>query len=218
MHECLRPANSNESIPFGELSNQDRARVSLNNRQVIVTSYQFQCHGNITAWRTYVSPSGESHRDGAYVITFQVWRPSNSAAVDGCYSLVGQDVYRNITLLEATGGLVNRTVPQPSDLTVQPGDVIGFHVFSDRGDNDAGIQFSENEEMGFTEEQAWYNEDVLMLFGSEVCPFPVGQDRVLTGSIRAAPVLSIDIGNHLVQIYVAMKQSGWSGFGLTTFC
>ena len=160
---------------------------------MIVTSYQFQCYGTITAWRTYVHPSGSDHRDGVYTITFQVWRPTEEV---GCHSLVGEDLYENIVLLESTGGLVNRTVPQPSNLSVQPGDVVGFFLVSSPGGENDGIQFSGTDEQGYDEEQAWYNKDFLT-FSTPSCPFPVGPGRVLTASIHAAPVLSLDIGKIL---------------------
>ena len=50
--------------------------------QVIITSYEFQCCCNITAWRMYIKPENE----GFYIITFQVWRPLQ---MNGCYELVG---------------------------------------------------------------------------------------------------------------------------------
>ena len=105
-------------------------------------------------------------------------------------------MYENIVLLESTRGLVNRTVPQPNNLTVQPGDVVGFFVTASTGGRNEGIQFNEDDEQGFDKEQAWYNEQFLMI-STPACPFPVGSGRVLTGSIRAAPVLSLDIGNLL---------------------
>ncbi len=154
-----------------------------------MTSYRFQCCGTITGWQTSVHPAAGGH--GVYRIIFQVWRPSTPGIDDGCYDTVGQDNYENIT--PGTGGLVNRTVPQPSELTVQPGDVIGFLVHS-TNDDDNGIQFNQNAEMGYTEEQAWYNEEFLMRLSAEKCPFPLGPGQVLSGSIRAAPVLFLDIG------------------------
>ena len=109
--------------------------------------------------------------------------------------MAGEDFYKNIVLLEETRGLVNRTVPQSTNLTVQPGDVIGFFTFAEgmaEGDED-GIQFNQNSEEGYDEEQAWYNE-VFLMVGSRNCPFPIGPRQILTGSIHAAPVFSLDIG------------------------
>ena len=39
--------------------------------QAIITSYQFHCCGNVTAWQTYVELGGNRH-EGAYDIAFQV--------------------------------------------------------------------------------------------------------------------------------------------------
>ena len=188
------PANPSGVIPFGEVSRGDRADHPINGRQVIVTSYQFQCCGTITAWSTYVSPNRASHRNGVYSITFQVWRPSTPGIDDGCYMMVGEDFYENVILVEETGGLVNRTVPQPSNLIVQPGDVVGFIVSAPNEDENDGIQFNEDD---FREEQAWYNEQELMV-NTNTCPFPTGPRGVLSGSIRAAPVLSLDIGTYSI--------------------
>ncbi len=194
----MKPANPSGVIPFGDIATESLINQLQNIRQIIVTSYQFQCCGTITRWQTYVYPLGPNHRDGVYSIIFQVWRPSTPGADDGCYYMVGQDSYENIVLLEGTGGLVNRTVPQPSQLTVQPGDVVGFFV-SALGQNDGSIQFNQNAELGFDEEQAWFNEVFLMTAG-DTCPFPIGPGRVLSGSIRAAPVLSLDIGMYLATL------------------
>ena len=60
--------------------------------QAIVTSYQFNCCGDISAWEAAVFPNGgANHARGAYNINFQVWRPSPTVETDGCYSLVGEN-------------------------------------------------------------------------------------------------------------------------------
>ena len=191
--KCLVPANPRGIIPSHALTADNRPVLRLNGRQVIVTSYQFQCCGTITAWRTYVSHSGLPHQNGVYSISFQVWRPTTPELVDnGCYIMAGEDRYEKIILPEQPRGLVNRTVPEPSPLNVQPGDVLGFFLTSTMEVTD-GIHFNDDEESGFTDEQVWYNTGSLAV-NSAACPFPTGPDGVLSGSIRAAPVLSLNIG------------------------
>ena len=189
------PANPHGLHPvatISEESDRDHVQFPLNGKQVIVTSYQFQCCGTITAWRTFVDPSGGSHRNGVYSINFQVWRPSTPGVDDGCYIMAGEDTYENIILLEETRGLVNRTVPQSANLTVQPGDVIGFFAYAPDSDDEDGIQFIRDNEEEYDEVQAWYNEMFLQI-GSENCPISIGSDQILSGSIRAAPLFFLDI-------------------------
>ena len=181
-----------EDIPFGDLGSNSERFPSLT--QAIVPSYQFQCCGDITGWQTYVEPSSRNHRDGVYSITFQVWRPLPTVDSDGCYSLVGEDVYTNIQLIEGEGGLVNRTLDPSSFISVQPGDVLGYFTFLD--DEDGGIQHDPE----FNTESVWYhtNTDQSPLISRRMsCPFPVGVDavtRVLTTFSSFGPVFSVDIG------------------------
>ncbi len=88
---------------------------------------------------------------------------------------------------------MNRTVPRSTNLTVQPGDVLGFFAFAPERDEEDGIQFNQNSDAGYDEEQAWYNE-VFLRLSSLTCPFPIGPGQILSGSIRSAPVFSLDIG------------------------
>ena len=161
--------------------------------QIIVTSYRFQCSGNVTRWQTYVYPP---YLNGFYSITFQVWRPAADVATTGCYSLVGQDLYRNIV---NAYGLVDRTVPSSTIISVQPGDVVGYFV--SRNDNAIyyeGIILT-NEDAG---EQVWYSDANPRSLGG-VCPFPVGniEGAVLIYSTNKAPAFPIDIGeSHLNSI------------------
>ena len=189
-----------EDIPFGDLSGRSVRFPSLT--QAIVTSYQFQCCGDITAWQTYVEPSGRNHRDGVYSIIFQVWRPSPSVDSDGCYGIVGEDRYEDIQLIEGEGGLVNRTLDPSSFISVQPGDVLGYFTFLDN-DEDGGIQHDPD----FSTESVWYHtstdENPLISRGGVVnsCPFPVGEDavtRVLTTFSPLGPVFSVDIGKSVI--------------------
>ena len=110
---------------------------------------------------------------------------------DGCYGLVGENVFTSITL--GDGGLVSET-PEPTNrITVQPGDVVGYFTFSRRNQNE-GIQL----DTSFSDEVVWYHTSTDPIMGRgdpAVCPFPVGSqsDRVLRSSTNAGPVLSVGV-------------------------
>ena len=137
-----------------------------------------------------MEPSGGNHQDGAYTIHFQVWRPSPTVGSDGagCYSLVGENRFTGITL-------INRAVsetPEPTNIiSVQPGDVVGYYAMSNRGDDD-GIQMNSADD-SIT---IYYNEDNggnPISLGPDSCQVRAGDGGLLTSSTSAAPQLSIDI-------------------------
>ena len=140
-------------------------------------------------------------RIGTYSITFQVWRPSPTVNSDGCYHLVGENKFANISLI-GNGGLVSET-PEPFDIiSTQPGDVVGFYAKSNKGNRD-GIQLDDS----FTGESVWFhrdtNSDPLEIRGDPaVCPFPVGtqSNRTLQTFTTAAPILSVDMSEWLINI------------------
>ena len=143
---------------------------------------------------------GGGGNDGDYDITFQVWRPLPTVNSDGCYGLVGENVFTRISSPNyISGGLISVT-PEPTNrITAQPGDVMGFYAVSRMGIND-GIQL----DTSFTGESVWYhrntNDDPLRTRGElSVCPFPVGSasDRELMSSTNAAPMLSVGICKQL---------------------
>ena len=197
--QCFQPA-----IPFEQLRHTDNDPVRLpNGRQAIVTSYQFQCCGDITAWQTYVEPGGARHQDGAYTIHFQVWRPSPTVGSHGagCYSLVGENRFISITL-------INRAVsetPEPTNIiSVQPGDVVGYYVLSSEED----VRYGDGIQMNSDDDSIniYYNEDNggnPISLGPDSCQVRGGDGGLLTSSTSAAPQLSIDISKCLfIIIYV----------------
>ena len=116
---------------------------------------------------------------------------------DGCYGLVGENVFTRITL--GDGGLVSGT-PEPTNrITVQPGDVVGYFTFSrsnPQNRHGEGIQL----DTSFRDEVVWYHTstgpDPIMGRGDPaVCPFPVGSqsDRLLRSPTNAGPVLSVGV-------------------------
>ena len=139
----------------------------------------------------YVEPSGSNFEDGAYTIHFQVWRPSPTVGSDGagCYSLVGENRFTSITF--SNRGPISET-PEPTNIiSVQPGDVVGYYVLSNRG-GDGGIQM----DSGDDSIAIHYNQDNggnPISLGPDSCQVSAGLDSLLTISTSAAPQLSIDI-------------------------
>ena len=137
-----------------------------------------------------MEPSGGNFEDGAYTIHFQVWRPSPTVGSDGtgCYSLVGENRFTSITLINR---VVSET-PEPTNIiSVQPGDVVGYYVLSSEGDND-GIQMDIYDDSI----NIYYNEDnggYPISLGPDSCQVRAGESGLLTESTSAAPQLSIDI-------------------------
>ena len=157
--------------------------------QVLVTSYQFQCCGNVTRWQTYVRPGGGAHQ-GVYTISFQVWRDSKA----GCYQLMGQDDYDDIPL--GAGGLVDRALQPEQYIAVQPGDVLGYYMSNDNREN--------NDEEGIElitdgNEVLWYFTNTLedfFLIGPPQCLVMVGINGTLPNFSNSAPVFNVEIGRY----------------------
>ena len=179
-----------EAVPFRDLDQgKDTERIP-NGRQAI-TSYQFQCCGDITAWQTYVEPAGRNHHDGVYTIHFQVWRPSPAVDSDGtgCYSLVGENRFVDITF--NSDEPISETPDHTSTISVQPGDVVGYYVVTMKGDDD-GIQLDDTTDTV----TVYYNDNNQknpIELGPDSCQVSVGLGGQLISSTIAAPLISIDI-------------------------
>lgn len=157
--------------------------------QVIVTSYEFTCCGNITGWLACVHPDGPAHQNGLYSIAFQVWR---QADMDGCYNMVEEDTYNSIQLDRE--GVARRLLEPANFLPVQPGDVIGYIVTrQDRTNVEEGIQLlSELNEEG-QGESVWYSNGVT--WNPNSC-LSVGTGGMLTSFTNSAPILTVDLGKY----------------------
>ena len=186
--DCLQAAEG-EQLPFRDDNGSPRLP---SGSQAIITTYQFGCCGDITAWQTYVQPGGGGHRnDRSYDIFFQVWRrPSPTVQNDGCYSLVGENRFSSIFF--GDDGLVSET-PEPSNIiSVQPEDVVGYYTFSRRDPNNNNME-------GLQLDESRLNDNVLFLpytMGvSTICAVPVedGGGRTLISSTNAGPILSVSI-------------------------
>ena len=194
---CLHPSDSQgRDIPFSNLSS-----FSLpNGTQSIITSYQFRCSGYITAWHTYIQTSDDPYPPIPRTIRFQVWRPSPAVEVDGCYSLIGENVLSDIT--PDKNGLVGTFVASGDGITVAPKDVVG--LYTQFNGNIASGRSCNNEVMldgSYLDESVWYHtnteQDPLVHSGVASCPFPIG--RNLQSFTNSAPMLSIDMGKRRVQ-------------------
>ncbi len=133
---------------------------------------------------------GRAFRNGVYTIDFQVWRPSPSVGVDGCYSLVGLNHFENIRL--ADGGLVNETTAPSNTITVQPGDEVGYFVTLIE-DVEGGIIQLDGD---YHDEAVWYNQEGSLVVGggeSMPCILQVEINRTLSSFTNIAPVLSVNI-------------------------
>ena len=181
---CLRPESA-AAIPVEDV----RGPRLPNNTQTIITSYQFHCCGDITAWEAAFEPGGNNHRLGGYTVHFQVWRPSPTVASDGCYNLVGENRFTSVTL---SNRLMSET-PEPSNIiSVRPGDVVGYFTITNRNNANEGIQLHED---ALTGESLWYNTitaEQSLTFRGESCPYQVGvePERILRSSTSLGPIVS----------------------------
>lgn len=193
--DCLRPADSLERpIPFSCCSENDSPHLP-SGILAIITSYKFDCCGQVASWKTYIQPDGTEHVDGQYTIDLQVWRPSAMVSIDGCYSLVGYDRYSGVL---GHAGLVSKVSKPSQRISFHSGDVIGLfiirrHNFSIPSPRKGGIKL----DTSYSEEAVWYHVNSQLdplKVGNESCPVPVGPGRMLKNFINAAPLLSLQIG------------------------
>ena len=84
--------------------------------QAIITSYQFQCYGDITHWEVATRSTSRCTTD----IELQVWRKLDNSG--HLYSKIGANVFTSVSG-EA------EYFPQ-QQIEVIPGDVLGFQVFN----------------------------------------------------------------------------------------
>ena len=172
--------------------------------QAIIPSYKFNCCGNITEWGVDLNPDGTRAK---FDFILQVWRPSPTVNVSGCYSLVDDFSSREITVEDNPANeRVARVTPSPQDqLQFQPGDVLGFYVESNgdgSSDHDNGVVVLEYDDQNsaqlFNSELVWYGyiDTLAQTSLSGNCPHPVGTNGMLSSSTHAAPVISISVSSY----------------------
>ena len=149
--------------------------------------------GNITEWGVDVNPGGEKYQND-YTLDLQVWRPSptvDDSTGTGQYSLVGNNKFTSISL----DFRVAIVTPSPQDyIQFQPGDVLGFYVDSDEGNNDGVVVLTSS---SFTSEVVWFASIAPTLATSQTT-YSIGSSGDLNTSTRAAPVISIFTSKNLI--------------------
>ena len=134
---------------------------------------------------------------GTFDFIFQVWRPSLSTNLTGCYSLVDDFISSSITTTPSEP--LARVVPSTQDqLPFQPGDVLGFYVERHGGEsyhNDGVVVLNDS---GHSSELVWHASVDITAAAvhpsqSGSCPYPVGTKGVLSLSTHAAPVISVSV-------------------------
>ena len=140
-----------------------------------------------------MQPGGRNHDEGVYSINFQVWRPTPTMRSNGAgeYNLVGENRFTNIFL--GSNRLVSET-PEPSNMiSVRPGDVVGF--FQSAGPNESGNDPDSDDGIQL---QPSYSNARLLFYQTSASNVPpsilmAGEERPLTSSTNAGPMLSVDI-------------------------
>ena len=131
-----------------------------------------------------------------YTLDFQVWRPDPDVSTTGCYSLVGNNSFTQISLSGSLAESLSPTSPEQR-IQVQPGDVLGFYVESARekvADSRGVVLLRDRNVEGdgeYKTEEVWYADVNSLVFGNPMCPYDVGLGRVLSSSTNAAPVISV---------------------------
>ena len=168
--------------------------------QAIIPSYRLNCCGNITEWGVDLNPDRTNAR---FNFIFQVWRPSPSVNVTGCYSLVDDFISTKIPIGNQPSPAIRvaRITPSLTDqLQFQPGDVLGFYVESHgegsgpRGDPNNGVALLTSS--SYASELVWYGsigDATTQISQTDSCPYPVGYTGTLSSRTSAAPVISISI-------------------------
>ncbi len=204
--KCLKALEKESGLsdpPFRD-DNKNSPLPAHNAVQAIITTLQFYCDCvNITSWETFVQPGGKLYfKEMGYDITFQVWRPSPTVQDDGCYSLVGKNVFSSFTF--RGGGFVELTPTPPGNsiITAQSGDVIGYYTNSRTGSNE-GIQLVTGKD--YTHNRIWYHDlgtGVPLNFGAKECQVQTGYGRLLKSSIHGIPAIRVSTGKILELVYV----------------
>ena len=195
---CLRSNNEKGLPPFQDYGGPGFNTVTNTDvipqvHQAIIPSYRFNCCGNITEWGVDVFSNSDDDKF-RYTLDLQVWRPSLNVQESGCYSRVGSNTF---TLMSQDSRLAVVTPPPQERITIQPGDVLGFHVKSS-GRDTIGVtlleDFNTTGERNYKLEEVWYANVEQLVISNRNCPFAVGSKGQLNMFTRAAPVISVSIG------------------------
>ena len=147
-------------------------------------SYVFSCYGNITQWEACGRSLRFSSRRDEY-LAFYVFRPSNDPSLPNCYSLVGTNTFQDVN----NGDCVSLHVQQDSQVSVRPGDVVGFLSLSDSSSYNR-IYADTN----LLTVRIWYAHESTFTITNGVCPYQIARGGDLRSSIIAAPVITAVVG------------------------
>ena len=179
--DCIRAvSDGGDSLPsFSDPDNKD-VIVGVNPIQAIITSYEFYCCGIITGWGAYVQPGGGGHENGAYSITFQVWRPTSTNG--NTYVKVGENIFPAVSL---SSSAIQETPGPGEGLHFQPGDVVGYYLDQNSDKTDGGLQ----PDTSFAQETLYYATGNTDLQSGSV--LEVGSNADLSMSTNLGPIISV---------------------------
>ena len=145
--------------------------------QALVPAYQFSCYGKVTKWGI------ATERKGKHSINLQVWRPTIRYGSD-VYLLVGTNNFDIEPPMEQK--LFYITPPAISQIAVQPGDIIGFHLENNVSiDDNFSIQYKS------------YTNNVTVHYVMTEEPLTVIEETTLSIRLsKTAPVITVDIGRY----------------------
>ncbi len=198
--QCLHATNGSRDLPnFVRPGGGNEPRFDTNPIQAIITSYRFNCCGVVTEWRAFVEKKGGGHVT-AYTIFFQVWRPNSPSSVDNdsCYTMQGNNHFPSIPLGEdktINQGIVTGIPLESERIEVQPGDVVGFYLVTNRDKRDDGIQFASDEDNPnpYSSETVWFATGSLTPRPEAACMYPVGTSGLLSSSTNLAPLITATV-------------------------
>ena len=179
---CLRSIIEGQSLPSFKDYMGGEGQIPLYH-QAIISSYQFQCCGNLTEWRVDLHP-GSSADNGRYTLNLQVWRPSPT--VDNSYNLVGNNRFPALPL--SNGGALVISPSPAVQIAFRSGDVVGVHIESARA-TDRGLVVLTT--ASFSREAVWLASAASQTVGG--CSVSVGSNGgQLNTLLRGAPIITAD--------------------------
>ena len=151
----------------------------------LIPAYTFSCHGKVTQWGACVESRGGWNR---YTIFFYVFRPSTDPAQPNCYSQVGRNTIMDTVPEKCCVTLDVQSVDQ---ISVQPGDVVGFRPQSSNSVN-VGIEI----DISVTGITTWDVTEKVAT-GEATCLYTASEGNPPT-STSVAPVITAVVGETCV--------------------
>ena len=188
--KCLRNRAGDKLPVLRDFNRNEFTNRIILHHQAIIQNFRFHCCGNITEWGADVF-RGRGDQHDKYTIDFQVWRRSptvNKFTGAGQYRLVGNNRFTSLSLLRSDNYLIKVT-PSPQDyIQFQPGDVLGFYVDGNVGDNDGVVLDSTGK---FNDEFVW-QANIRPAIAANRTVYSVGRNGDLNSSLSGVPVISVN--------------------------